>query len=102
MDIISEKIVKTRKPHICSACARRFETGSKMKRQVNNGDGIVTWYECETCIQLLTRHRKHFDDGYGVCWMNCVDESLERGQTPEDLLRVMDKTSLNASVLPTE
>jgi len=100
MDILSDKIVKTRKPHICSACSRRFEAGSKMRRQVNNGDGLVTWYECETCIQLLTRHRKEFDDGYNVCWMNCVDDSLERGQTPEDLLRSLDERKLKDRVLP--
>lgn len=100
MDILSDKIVKTRKPHICSACARRFEAGSTMRRQINNGNGIVTWYECKTCMQLLTRHRKNFDDGCGVCYMNCVDDVLERGQTPEDLLHALDKSLLNARVLP--
>lgn len=92
MDILRDKIVKTRKPHVCSACARRIEARSVMRRQVNNYDGLATWYECETCIQLLSRHRKEFDDGCGICYMNCVDDALDRGQTPEKLLIILDKS----------
>lgn len=100
MDILSDNIVKTRKPHICCACGRRFEKGSKMRRQVNTSDGIQTWYECETCIKLLMKHRKEFDDGYGCFEMNCVMDALERRQTPEDLLRALDESKLKARVLP--
>jgi len=91
MDILSDKIVKTRKPHICSACLRRFEAGSRMRRQVNVEDEIVSWYECETCIQLLSRHRGYFEDEYNYAWMGCVNNTLDRDQTPEDLLRKLDQ-----------
>ena len=86
MDILSDKIVTTRKKHNCSACGRVFDVGTKMRTQVNTSDGIQVWRECPTCQELLSKHRSHFDDGEGVCWMNCVDESLDRGQTPEELL----------------
>jgi ribosomal protein S27AE len=90
MDILSDKIVTTRKKHNCSACGRVFDKGTKMRTQVNTYDGIQTWRECPTCQELLSKHRSRFDDGYNVCWMNCVDEALERGQTPEDLLSALD------------
>lgn len=87
MYILSDKIVTTRKPHVCSACCRRFETGAKMRTQVNTSDGLVTWRECETCQKLLSKYRSRFEDDYDhMCYEGCVNEVLERGQTPEDLL----------------
>jgi len=86
MDIISDKIVITRKSHICSACERRFDKGTKMRRQVNTYDGIQQWYECPTCQELLSSYRDHFDDEYGWCEGGCVNEVRELGQTPEQLL----------------
>ena len=92
MDILSDKIVTTRKQHRCNACGRLFEKGTKMRTQVNTLDGIQTWRECPTCNKLLTKHRKHFEDDYDhVCYDSCVNEVLERGQTPEQLLCAMDK-----------
>lgn len=86
MEIISEKVVKTRKSHTCSACGRVFDKGTQMFTQVNKDDTIQTWRECATCMELLSRHRDCFDDGYGVCHEGCVSEALETGQTPEQLL----------------
>ena len=90
MDILRDKIVTTRKTHNCSACGRLFGVGTKMRTQVNTSDGIQTWRECPTCQKLLISHRELFEDGYGTCWANCVDESLEVGQTPEQLLIKLD------------
>lgn len=98
MDVLNDKIVKTRKPHICSACSRRFEVGSKMQATTVVYDTINTWYSCGTCMELLSKHRKEFDDGCGVCWQNCVDDALERGQTPEELLVELDKAKNKARV----
>ena len=92
MDIIREKIVTTRKKHNCSACGRMFDVGTKMKTQVNTYYGIHTWRECPTCQELLSEHLSHFKDDYGVCHQNCVDESLDIGQTPEELLASLNKT----------
>jgi len=87
MYILSDKIVKIRKTHICCACGRRFEIGTRMRSQVNDSDGLVHWYNCMTCEELLSKFRNNFDDGCGMCEFDCVSNSLERGQTPEDLLR---------------
>lgn len=91
MDIISDKIVITRKPHICSACCRKFASGTKMRRQVNTYDGIQQWYECPTCQELLSTHRSHFNDDYGWVESGCVDEVRKLGQTPEQLLEYLNK-----------
>lgn len=92
MDILRDKIVKTRKKHMCNACGRSFEKGTMMRTQVNTFDGIQTWRECPTCQQLLSKYRSHFasypDD---VCHEFCVNEMLEPGQIPEDLLSKLNK-----------
>ena len=86
MDILSDKIVITRKKHRCSACGRLFENGTKMRTQVNTFDGIQTWRECPTCTELLSEYRSHFEDYDGMCYQGCVNEACESGQTPEQLL----------------
>lgn len=93
MDILSDKIVTTRKPHRCCACGRLFEKGTKMRTQVNTFDGIQTWRECPTCQELLSKFRSHFEDNYDhITYSDCVGEVLERGQTPEDLLRALEES----------
>jgi len=87
MDILSDKIVITRKKHRCSACGRLFENGTKMRTQVNTFDGIQTWRECPTCTELLSEYRSHFEDYDGMCYQDCVNEVCELGQTPEQLLQ---------------
>ncbi len=89
MDILSDKIVTTRKKHKCSACRRMFEKGTKMRTQVNTSDGIGTWRECPTCQELLLKHRSNFEDYDQMCYEGCVSEVLERGQTPEELLSAL-------------
>ena len=92
MDILSDKIVTTRKKHMCSACLRMFEKGTKMRTQVNTYEGIGTWRECPTCTELLRKYRSYFEDDYeGFCYEGCVSEVLEN-QTPEDLLIELSKT----------
>lgn len=91
MDILSDKIVETRKKHNCNACGRIFDKGTKMRTQVNTFDGIGTWRECQTCTELLSKYRSLFKDDYDhICYSNCVIEVCERGQTPEQLLSLLD------------
>ena len=89
MDILSDKVVKTRKKHNCSACGRLFKKGTKMRTQVNTFDGIGTWRECPTCEELLRKYPSHFQGDYNVFEGDCVNEALERGQTPEELLSAL-------------
>ena len=62
MNILSEKIVTTRKKHSCSACFRFFEKGTKMKTQVKDlkkGD-IFTESGITNIIVDLIADRKPF------------------------------------------
>lgn len=86
MEILSDKIVTTRKRHLCNACHRLFDKGTTMRAQVNTYDGIATWRECPTCTELLDKHRKHFADEYNVCEDGCVNDVRQMGETPEQLL----------------
>lgn len=92
MYILSDKVVITRKAHRCSACLRKFPKGTKMRTQVNTNDGLCVWRECPTCQELLSKHREHFEDDYDhIVYGGDVLESLEKGQTPEQLLRKLDE-----------
>jgi hypothetical protein len=94
MIILSDKIVTTRKTHKCCACGRLFEKGTKMRTQVNTFDGIQVWRECPTCQQLLSKFSSCFEDDYDRSfYSDCVSEVLEWGQTPEDLLCMMQETT---------
>ncbi len=90
MDILSDKVVTTRKDQMCNACGRIFPAGTKMRTQVNTYDGIRTWRECPTCYQLLIKHPEYFEGDDGLFNEGCVLGSLERGQTPEQLLEKLN------------
>ena len=95
MDILRDKIVTTRKKHMCNACGRLFEKGTKMRTQVNTFDGIGTWRECPTCEKILSKYRAKFVDDYdNVIHEFCINEVLEKGQTPEDLLSELVKKEI--------
>ena len=87
MDILESKIVKTRKAHVCDACLRRFDVGTEMYTQTIADNGSIwKWRLCPTCYELLTSHPKDFDDGFDCFETGCVDNSLNKSQTPEMLL----------------
>jgi len=91
MDILSDKVVTTRKSHRCSACGRIFSKGTKMRTQVIVFDGIGVWRECPTCQKLLNKHSEYFEDDYDHSFFeDCISEYLEERQTPEELLIVLD------------
>ena len=91
MNILSDKIVLIRKTQRCDACGRSFEKGTEMRVQVNTFDGFNTWRECPTCRKLLSYHRNLFADPIDdICYEGCVADYLEKGQTPEDLLKTLE------------
>lgn len=90
-DILSDKIVVTRKKHRCNACLRIFEKGTKMRTQVNTYDGIQVWRECPTCTELLSKYREHFEDADRMCYRDCVNDVCDVGQAPEQLLEQLNK-----------
>lgn len=81
MTTLKYKEVRTKKPHVCFSCIRKFDIGNKMFYWVCvDDDGISTGYNCKTCDEIITLS-KETDITYGF-----VFEWLNKGQTAEDLL----------------
>ena len=50
MDVFDAKVVKTRKPHQCHGCLRRFPAGSSLQRvKLADGGRVYTVYWCKAC-----------------------------------------------------
>lgn len=91
MNILSHKDVITRKKHRCNACLRTFPAGTKMNVQTVANEGtIYNWYACQTCEELMAISND-LDDGYGEYEQGCVDNALNVGQTPEEMLEECKK-----------
>lgn len=91
MDILSDKIVTTRKDYICNLCYRKTDKGNKMRSQVNTYDGIQQSRICLTCDELMKKHGKYISDDQNWFESGCVDQCLEKGETPEMLLQRLNK-----------
>jgi len=63
MHIFGAKIVKTRKPHRCYGCLRRFPAGAQLNR-VTGTDGGQAWsaYWCKVCDTIFQESGLHGDD----------------------------------------
>lgn len=63
MGIVSDKIVKTRKEHQCSGCARILPKQTKMQ-VVNHSDGgkLSTSYWCKTCQSYWDKYMDGDDE----------------------------------------
>jgi hypothetical protein len=63
-ECLSEKKVKTRKPHRCHGCTQAYPAKSEMTLSVNVGDGeIYTLYFCENCMEYIRDHPDYFKHG---------------------------------------
>ena len=61
METISQKKVKTRKPHLCSGCLRKFPSGTMMERTTGvDGGDISNAYWCNVCVKVMSSW--HADD----------------------------------------
>ncbi len=68
MKTFKNKIVKTRKPHICWGCAEEYQRGTMMQYVVNViGKKLVTTYWCEVCQDVIrdwkVKDRREIDQG---------------------------------------
>lgn len=85
--ILQDKLVKTRKEHYCFSCLRRFPIGTDMWywSGIYEGD-FNSSYTCKTCKEIMSLDKENnvFEEGY-------VDNWLNKGQTPEELLLELKK-----------
>ena len=62
MECLSQKIVKTRKPHHCHGCGDLFQPGSLLDRVVYVDDGLIaSFYWCYPCKSFY--HDSEIEDG---------------------------------------
>lgn len=88
-NILSDKLVKIRKPHKCLMCGRDFPAGTSMHYQVNVFDNrINSIYTCTTCQELILDIELNQD----YMWeAGCVVEELDAFNfkgTPEEFLEI--------------
>ena len=75
MKVISQKIVKTHKPHHCWGCTKLLPTGSEVQAIVSvDGDQIGTSYWCDVCAEVA----QDYDDGNGFYYGEMRDAAGER------------------------
>lgn len=64
MEIISHKLVRTRKPHCCWGCSQEFPIGSMLWNCISKEEKIESTYWCESCQELIEQDVKPLDEGY--------------------------------------
>ena len=73
-DVIGSHFVKTRKPHVCFGCGRRFPENTRMEKSFVTDGKPFSCYLCETCYSITQTMRWDDEFGYG----DLRDEALER------------------------
>lgn len=61
--VIGQKIVKTRKDHVCFGCGRNFPSGTSMERSCVIDGSLWTCYLCPTCQEITSLMK--YEDEYG-------------------------------------
>lgn len=88
MDILTNKVVKTRKCHLCHGCGKSYDKGTKMRytTSVDAGD-ISSAYWCKTCDIVIDTVYDYFDlqDGIGFCEVR--DENIVYWETVNNTLK---------------
>lgn len=92
MTCLSNKTVRTKKPHRCFSCLRLFPTNTKM----NYWTGIYendfsAVYSCMACVEIMNMRQDPDEDGFPEGY---VKEMLDHNETPEMLL---EKYKMKAS-----
>ena len=72
-ELISSKIVKTRKPHFCFGCAREFPKETKMQYNTVKDDEIFNTYICSTCLEVMN----NMEYGDEFCYGDLREDALE-------------------------
>ncbi len=95
---LTNKNVVIRKEHLCFSCHRRFPIGTKMRYWTGLVEGdFNSVYSCETCDEIIKlTPREFFDDG--IIPDGFVRETLNKNQTPEELLQILKECNQTSTV----
>lgn len=79
-DFSSETILRARKQHRCSECARVIEPGQQYERAVGKSDGSV--WTIKTCLTCSEIRKVFYCNGtgwyYGSLWEDMGDQAFDR------------------------
>lgn len=77
-DVLTDKVVVTRKSHQCWGCGDTYEKGSKMRYNTYAEDGTMfSAYWCETCNHIMQNHYDYWDLQDGVGFGDIKQNDLE-------------------------
>lgn len=81
------KQVKTKKPHLCFSCLKRFPVNTVMINWagITNGD-FNSGYTCLTCEEIIDISAKSGEFREGVVEFGYVNEMTSKETTPEMVL----------------
>lgn len=76
MDVLTRKLVTTRKPHTCFGCERKFPSGTTMEFcSIADGGTVNNSYLCLTCLEVVSE--TVIESGYfEFCFGDLREESL--------------------------
>ena len=78
MDILTDKIVQTRKSHQCWGCGHVYEKGSTMMYNTYADEGTInSSYWCETCDHIMNNHYDYWDLQDGIEFGSIKEGDLE-------------------------
>lgn len=84
MDVLTQKLVKTRKPHTCFGCGRTFPAGASMEfSTIADGGMVNNSYLCRTCIDVvdqISSESGYFEYGFGELREDALSLESERKQ----------------------
>ena len=89
LEILSQKIVKTRKEHQCWGCIEKIPVGTECDRTVTVDMGkAFSSYLCQNCMDYCNEHldMRDYEDGLDMGFVN-----IERQQYPEREQEVTDE-----------
>lgn len=74
MERIRDKVVITRKEHMCWGCLKKFPPKTEMHSQTNVEDVIYTLYHCMDCQEELTKiDFSEYIDDLQAGWKRDID-----------------------------
>lgn len=77
MDILTDKKVTTRKPHVCHGCAHSYPSKTEMRYTTSvDGGEIGCAYWCKTCDEVIAKTYDHFDLQEGIEFGEIKDNDI--------------------------
>ena len=100
MDILNDKIVKTRKDHQCHGCLKTIKSGSNVWSQTVADSGeCYTTYNHKICRSVLNAiyNNDPYGDGVEEGFMNCINDYEEIIYTKAEISQIKESLANEVS-----